>query len=93
MSLLYLVTIYGFAIEGTNNAVAGFAITIRIDSFRHLFVCNRVIKESANLINNEVVVGAYKMYCAALQRLGALCGVAHHQYGLAKARGLLLNAA
>ena len=91
--LLYFVTIYGFAIEGANYAVAGFAIAIRIDSLRHLFVGYYIIKEGADLRENKVVIGANEMDCAALQCLGALSGIAHHEYRLAKARSLLLNAA
>ena len=58
-ALLYFVTIYGFAIEGANNAVAGFAIAIRVDGLRHLLVGYGIIKESADLRDNEVVIGAY----------------------------------
>ena len=91
--LFYFISIYDFAIEGTNNAVAGFAIAIRVDGLRHLLISYSIIKESANLRDNEVVIGANEMNGAALQRLGALCGVAHYEHGLAQARGLLLNAA
>ena len=64
--LLYFVTIYGFAVEGANNAVAGFAIAIRIDGLRHLLVGNCIVKEGAYLRDNEVVIGANEMDCAAL---------------------------
>ena len=59
--LLYFVTIYGFTVEGTDNAVAGFAITIRVDGLGHLLVGNCIIKEGADLRDNEVVIGANEM--------------------------------
>ena len=91
--LLYLIAVNGFAIEGTNNAGACLTIAVRVDGLRHLFVGYCIIKECAYFVYNQVVIGANEMNCATFQRLGALCGVAHHEHGLAKARGLLLNAA
>ena len=92
LSLLYFVSINLFAIEGANNAVAGFAVAIRVHCLAHSLVGGSIVEQGADFADNEVVVGANEMDCAALQGLGALCGVAHHEDGLAQARGLFLDA-
>lgn len=68
------------------------AIAVGIHGLRHLLIGSGIIKECANFVDNLIVVGAYKMNSAALDGIGSLGGVAHHENGLAEARSLLLNA-
>ena len=82
--LFHLIAVYLFAIEGADNTGAGLAITIRIDGLGHLLVGHRVVKEHADLRDNEIVVGANQMDSTALKGLRALSGVAHHQHWLTK---------
>lgn len=90
---LYFVTLYLLAFEGSDNAVAGFAVTVGVHGFAHALVGCRVVKNGADFVHNEVVVGANKMDGAALKSFGTLGGVPHHEDGLAKTGGFFLDAA
>ena len=70
-------------IEGADNTRASLAITVGVHGFAHALVCCCIIQQSAHLRNNQIMVCAYQMHRAALQSFGTLCGVSHHQHGLA----------
>lgn len=91
--LFYFVSVNFFAFQGTDDAAASLTVAIGVDGFTHLFVGFLVVEQGADLADDEVVVGAHKVDGAALEGLGALGGVAHHQHRLAKAGGFLLDAA
>ena len=68
------------------------AIAIGIDGLAHTTISVGIVQKGADLGDDEVVVGANEVDGARLQGLGAFGGVVHHQYWLAKAGGLFLNA-
>ena len=86
------VTVDILALEGTDDAVASVAVAVRVDGMAHALVGGGVVEQGGDFVDDEVVVGAHKMDGAALEGLGALGGVAHHQHRLAQAGGLFLDA-
>ena len=83
VSILYFVSFNLFTFKHPYDAVAGFAVTVRVYGFAHSLVCDRVVKQGADFADNEVVVGANKVDGAALEGFGTLGGIAHHEDGLA----------
>ena len=59
----------------------------------HGLVLGLIGKQPAELVEDDVLLGADELQRAGGNALGALGGVAHDEHRLAKARGLLLDAA
>lgn len=59
----------------------------------HGIVLGLIAEQAAELAVDDVLLGADELQRAGSDSLGALGGVAHHEHGLAQARGLLLDAA
>ena len=59
----------------------------------HGLVLGLIGEKAAELVVDDVLLGADELQRASGHTLGALGGVAHDKYRLAKARGLLLDAA
>jgi hypothetical protein len=91
-SLLYLVSLRHLTFKCADDTGAGLAITIWIDCLGHALVSDRVVKEGADFVHDEIVIGAYEMNSAAFEGFGTLGSITHYKNGLAKTGGFLLNA-
>ena len=91
--LLDLVAFHLLAFQDSHNAITCLAVAVRVHGFAHALISSEIIEEGADFVHNKVMIGSHQMDGAALKGFGALCGVAHHQDGLAKSRGFLLDAA
>ena len=91
--LFHIVPTHLLTLQGPHNPAAGLAVAIGVDGLGHTLVGLRVVEEGADFADDEVVVGAHEVDGAALEGFGTLGGVAHHEDGLAQARGLFLDAA
>ena len=75
------------------DAFARMPITIGVRCMAHGLVLGLIAEQSAELAVDDVLLGADELQRAGGHALGALGGVAHDEYRLAQARGLLLDAA
>lgn len=75
------------------DAFARMPITIGVRCMAHGLVLGLIAEQSAELAVDDVLLGADELQRASGHALGALGGVAHDEYRLAQARGLLLDAA
>lgn len=75
------------------DAFARMPITIGVRCMAHGLVLGLIAEQSAELVVDDVLLGADELQRAGCHALGALRGVAHDEHRLAKARGLLLDAA
>ena len=75
------------------DAFARMPITIGVRCMAHGLVLGLIAEQSAELAVDDVLLGADELQRAGGHALGALGGVAHDEYRLAQARGLLLYAA
>lgn len=75
------------------DALARMPITIGVRCMAHGLVLGLIGEKAAELAVDDVLLGADELQRAGGHALGALGGVAHDEYRLAQARGLLLDAA
>lgn len=75
------------------DAFARMPITIGVRCMAQGLVLGLIAEQSAELAVDDVLLGADELQRAGGHALGALGGVAHDEYRLAQARGLLLYAA
>ena len=75
------------------DAFARMPITIGVRCMAHGLVLSLIGEKAAELAVDDVLLGADELQRAGGHALGALGGVAHDEYRLAQARGLLLDAA
>ena len=68
-------------------------VAVGVARAAHRRVLVRVGEQARELPVDDVLVGAHELERAGRHTLGALGGVAHDEYRLAQARGLLLDAA
>ena len=59
LSLAHFIMVYGFTVQRSYNAAAGLSVTVWVHSLTHLIICNRVVKKCADLIYNQIMVGAH----------------------------------
>ena len=75
-----------------DDAGAGEAVAVGVDGARHALVGRRVVDKTGYFVDNLIEVGADEFHGAGGKGFGALCGVAHHEYGFAQSGGFFLNA-
>ena len=56
----------------------------------HLVVIAVVVKQTAYLLYNEVMVGTHQIHSAGIERFGTLCGIAHYKKGVGRLMDFLL---
>ena len=75
------------------DAFARMPITIGVRCMAHGLVLGLIAEQSAELMVDDVLLGADELQRPGGHALGTLRGVAHDEHRFAKARGLLLDAA
>ena len=78
--------------QGCDDAGASEAVAVGVDGARHTLVGRRVVDKTGYFVDNLIEVGADEFHGAGGKGFGALCGVAHHEYGFAQSGGFFLNA-
>ena len=68
-------------------------VTIGVRRMTHGIVLGLIAEQMAKLAIDHILLGADELQRTCRHALGALGGVSHDEYGLAQARGLLLDAA
>ena len=77
--------------QKASNTITCITIPIRIHSITHTPIGCRILEQSTNLIDNEIMVCTHKMNSTTLQSFGALCCTTHHKHRLSQPRSLFLN--
>ena len=74
------------------DAGAGVAVAVGICGAGHGFVAGGVVEQGGDFVYDFIEIGADEPHGSGFEGLGTLGGVAHHEYGLSKAGGFLLDA-